>query len=1089
MPTTLGLDLGTNSIGWALVEDGKRIIKSGVRIFPVGVQEEDFLKNGKEVSKNISRRLARGARRRRFRFKLRRQKLVGVLQKNAMMPDDEHFFSTRELYQLRVKGLDHRLTLQEFGRVLLMLNKRRGFKSNRKVAANPDEKKEEGIVKEQITKLQAEIDRLQHRTVGEYFLSLFLATDANAEWPSKDTPIERIRDRFVGREMYEREFEQLWESQRRFYPDLLTDDLKAEIGPETIYYQRNLRSQKGLVGKCRFEPGKRCAQRSSLEFQEYRIWQQLWVVRFASGDRVGQELTTQEKNLACAELMKNYKLTEAKLKAVLGLPKGLHFNDVFDLKGNRTSADLIRALGRETFERLSHAQKLELWHILTYADNVEKLKEIVRKKVASGILPSLSEDQIDSYSQVNLEDGFCNLSKKALDKILPYLREGYGLTESIEKAGYNPTVKPLKHGAQELTSVPPLAPNELRNPIVQQMLSETFRVVNAIIREFGKPDRVRIELARELKKPKNRREEARGNALRKRAQREEFASFLSTKFGQQIEPGSPEVRKYELWLEMGCEDQSLDDLRSFMRNGRVTDALKYRLWKECNRISPYSGKVIPLGRLFSPEIQVEHILPYSQTMNNEFGNLCLCEAEINKKKGDRLPYEYFESIGKLDEFRTNVSRLQNDAKRRRFLAKEIPEGFLNSQLNNTSYAATELAWRLSSVFPPVDKGDNKSSPRVQVVNGQATSDLRRLWGNLNRILTDGEVDTKNRGDHRHHAIDAIVIACTTPGVVHTLSSASKFNSRGYLVNQDVRLPWSTFTEDCFDSVSSIIVSYRNSKRLVGKKPNKIKTSDLSKYPEGFIRRTNVTIRGAMHEETIYGAINVDNQKRFVSRWPLEKFTDAKQLDRIVDPKVREVLRSRVQKYGTVKKALQPNEHDPILMYSRSGKRIPIKKVRVINQGEHLAEIRTGAFVETGNNYAIAIYQEPGTKKRTFLTVPFLEAVKKSLRRESVVPPEKDGKPLLFILKQRDIVVRYDNHPDEIDWSDMQQLRSRMFRVRKFDIVGQIFLDYLYAANINDKTDRNRLYFQVRPNTFNYIKVDLDILGNIVGKEGCNEADY
>ncbi len=1082
MSTTLGLDLGTNSIGWALVEDDKRIIKSGVRIFPVGVQEEDFQKNGKEVSKNIARRMARGARRRRFRFKLRREKLMKLLASTGMTQANEEFLSTRELYELRAKGLDDKLSPTEFGRILLMLNKRRGFKSNRKTATDPDKKKEEGIVKEEIFQLQKQIDESKARTVGEYFFSLFERADKEKNWPNENTPIERIRDRFVGREMYEKEFDLLWTKQSQYYPNVLTKELKMLIGAETIYYQRNLKSQKGLVGKCRFEPKKRCAQRSSIEFQEYRIWQQLWMVRFASGDRIGQELTAEEKQKVCSALMRTHKMTEAKLKTLLNISRHEHFNDVFDLKGNRTNSDLIEAVGEKLFDSLNDAQRFELWHILTYSDNTEKLKQIVQNKIVKGILPPLTDEQIDTYSRINLEEGFCNLSKKALNKTIPYLREGSGLTESVEKAGYDPTRKIVKGKAEEVSKVPSLAPNELRNPIVQQMLSETFRVVNAIIKEYCKPDMVRIELARELKKPKTKREEARNNAIKKRSQREEYAEFLSKKFGQRIEPNSPEVRKYELWLEMGCEDQSLDDLKSFMRNGKVTDSLKYKLWKECGRISPYSGKVIPLAKLFSPEIQIEHILPYSQTMNNEFGNLCLCEADINKRKGDKLPYEYFESIGKIDEFKSNVSRLQNDGKRKRFLAKEIPEDFLNSQLTNTSYAATDLAWRLSSVFPPIVKGD-KESPRVQVVNGQATSDLRRLWG-LNSILSNGDVDTKNRSDHRHHSIDAIAIACTTPVVIHTLSSASKFNMKGRLTNDDIKEPWNGFRDSCYESINSIIVSYRNQKRLVGKKPNKIQAKDLSKYPDGFIRKNTITIRGAMHEETIYGSISMNNEQQFVTRWPLEKFTDEKQLDKIVDSKVREVLKKRVKKFGTIKKAFESNEKDPVLMYSKKGKKIPIKGVRVINVGEHLAEIRKGAFVETGNNYAIAIYEDTETKKRTFETISFYIAVQRSLHNEPIVKHSMGGKPLLFALKQRDIVVRYDKHPDEIDWSSMDYLRSRLFRVRKFDVKGIIYLDYLYAAKLDDKIDRNTLFFQMRPNTFNYVKVEVDLLGRISKEEGA-----
>ena len=804
------------------------------------------------------------------------------------------------------------------------------------------------------------------------------------------------------------------------------------------------------------------------------------MVRFASGNRNGEELSAEEKQRARSALMRTRKLTEAKLKTLLGIHRDVRLNDVFDMKGNRTTVDLIEALGEKTCGELSEAQLFELWHILSYCDNTDKLKDIVKKKISNGLLPQLTEEQVDAYSEINLEEGFCNLSRKALNKILPFLRQGMGLADAIAKAGYDPARKVVKGRDEEQNKIPPLGSNELRNPIVQQMLSETFRLVNAVIKEYGKPDMVRIELARELKKPKAKREEARTGAIRKRALREEYAEFLTRELGYRIEPNSPEIRKYELWLEMGCEDLSLNDLKTFMRNNRVTDSVKYKLWKECGRISPYSGKVISLSRLFSPEIQIEHILPYSQTMNNEFGNLCLCEADINKLKGNRLPYEYFESIGKLDEFKNNVAQLQNEAKRRRFLAKEIPEGFLNSQLNNTSYAARDLVWRLSSVFPPVKKGAIES-PRVQVVNGQATSDLRRLW-QLNGLLSN-DVDTKNRGDHRHHAIDAFVIACTTPSVMHTLSNSSKFNLRGQVTNDEIKEPWPGFRNDCQDSINSIVISYRNRKRLTGKKPNNIMAKDLSKHPDGKIRQSTTTIRGAMHEETIYGEIRLKNERKFVTRWPLGKFTDERQLDKVVDPKVREILKQRVEKYGSIKKAFGPNEEDPVLMYSLKGKRVPINSVRVINSGEHLEEIREGAFVETGNNYAIAIYRDPETKKRTFETVSFYTAVLRSLRGEPSVRPEMKGKPLLLVLKQHDTVIRYEKHPDEIEWDNMEYLRSRLFRVRKFDVKGTIYLDYLYASKLEEKGDRNILFFQFVPNTLSCVKVEIDILGRIVGKQG------
>ncbi len=1086
MSRTLGLDLGTNSIGWALVEDDVAIVASGVRIFPVGVKEDDFLKQGKEVSKNVARRMARGIRRRHHRYKIRREKLIGILCEQSMMPGEEDLFSTRELYEFRAKGLDSKLNLVEFGKLLLMFNKRRGFKSNRKTLASEEAKKEEGVVKEEIHELEKKIVETKCRTVGEYFATLFKQTQSKDNWHNKDEAIERIRDRFVGREMYTKEFDMLWERQSSFYPTILTPELRTKIRDETIYYQRNLKSQKGLVGRCRFEPGKRCAPKSSQLFQEFRIWQQLSATRFVSGERIGQPLTPEEKQKAYVELMKQKKLTEAAMKKLLDIPRSVSFNDVFAAKGmdgNSTNVRLLEALGVETFSQLTDQQRFELWHILTYTDNTEKLKAIIRTKISQNILPQLNEEAIDRYAETNLEEGYCNFSTKALNRILPFLREGLEPFNAFLKAGYDPTKKIVKGQIQEVTKIPALSPNELRNPIVQQMLSETFRVVNAIVAKYGKPDMIRVELARELRKPKTEREEHRTRTIQTRKQREEYAEFLSHRFKKKIEPNSIEVKKYELWLEMGCEDPKLDNLDSFMKNGRIKDAVKYKLWKECNRISPYSGKAIPLSKLLSPEIQIEHIHPYSKTMNNEFGNLCLCESYINKDKGDKLPYEYFASKGEgaLEAFKQRVAVFKG-GKRWRFLAKEIPEDFLNSQLNNTRYAARELATRLQMLVPPMKDGETLR-PRVQVVNGQATSALRRLWG-VNSILSKGDIDTKNRGDHRHHAIDAIVIACTSPGIIHKLAKHSKFDEWSKLTNDKVTKPWRSFLGDTSDAINSIIVSYRNQKRLVGKKPNKSKAKNLEKYPDGFVKQQTVTIRGPLHEETIYGSIEFNGEETYVTRWPLRKFTEVKQLEKVVDPKVRQVLLKRVKKYnGELKKAFAENTDDPVLMYSKNGSKVPINKVRVINPSESLIEVRKDAFVESGNNYAIAIYEDKETGKRESETIPFWFAVKRALAGELIVPKEKNGKQLLFALQQRDTVVTYEEHPDEIEWDDTGYLRDHLFRVRRFSVNGQIYLDYLYVADLDEKNDRNRLFYQMAPSTLRCVRVEVDLLGNIVKKEG------
>jgi CRISPR-associated endonuclease Csn1 len=1090
---TLGLDLGTNSIGWCLVEDGKRIVDIGVRIFPIGLQADAFAKAGKEISKNVDRRMKRGARRRRWRYILRRTALQETLALHGMLPAASEIPPTQYLYEIRRLGLDNKLSLSDIGRILLMLNKRRGFKSNRKVSVDKDAIKEEGIVKESIRELEAQMTAAECRTVGEYFATLFDREGEQEFRYNRDEPLERIRKRWVSRELYMREFELLWEAQAAYYPDVLTEDLKILIRDRIIYYQRKLKSQKGSVGRCRYEPGKRCAPISTEAFQEYRILQQLGTVRLDYDEQISQRLTHEQQKVLAEVLMRGSRLTKTAALKMLGLPKHAKLNDIFPTSKqeffyNTTAARIGEAIGQETYGAMTSEQRFELWHLLSYGDEESKMATILRRKIKKGYLPSLNDDQIKSFLTVSLEEGYGNLSAKALGKILPILRNGCELKEAVREAGYS-WVRDRAGSGEGLDRIPPLAPNELRNPIVQQMLSETFRLINAVTRAHGKPDMIRIELARELKKPKAKREESRQLSKRKRELREDYAEFLSVRLGKKVYPNSSEVTKYELWLELGCEDDSLNSVESFMKDFRVNELAKFKLWKECNRISPYTGRVITLGKLFSPEIEIEHILPYSKTMNNEYGNLSLCESSVNREKGKMLPYLYFQSLGEaeLAAFKRRIA-IFPQGKRLRFLATEIPDGFLNSQLTNTSYAAVQLVEKLEAFLPPAQQENGSSSPRIQVTNGQATSTLRRLWA-LNEILSEGDPKTKNRGDHRHHAVDALVIACSGPSVIKTLANYSSFDELSRLRNDSIRTPWKTFRSDANDAVMGIIVSHRCDKRLVEHKPNIVAVKKSPKNPEGQSRQNSLTIRGPLHDETLYGQIEIDGEREFVTRWPLEKFTDAKQIDRVVDAKVREVLRSRIKdKGGNVVAAFRNLENDPIYMYSilKNGKmaRVPIRRVRVRESGEHLQRLwkKPGApeaYIKTGNNYCIAIYEHTESGERDYETLTFWAAVIKSIKGEPLVPEVKNGANVMMVLKQGDTVVRYSNHPDEIRWDDMDYLRENLFKVRKFDVVGQIFFDSIYAAKIDDKADRNVLYFQQRYSTCSFVKVNISILGEFI----------
>jgi CRISPR-associated endonuclease Csn1 len=266
--------------------------------------------------------------------------------------------------------------------------------------------------------------------------------------------------------------------------------------------------------------------------------------------------------------------------------------------------------------------------------------------------------------------------------------------------------------------------------------------------------------------------------------------------------------------------------------------------------------------------------------------------------------------------------------------------------------------------------DGTWHPRVQVMNGQATSNLRRLWG-LNSILSNDENPVKNRGDHRHHAVDALVIACTTPRITHDLAWYSQFNELSKLSNDRIKAPWRSFRADAEKAIYGIVISLRNAKRLISRKPNIISVRSSKKNPDGIIRQTTVSIRGRLHEETLYGRIQHHSEDTFVHRKATDAFTDAKQIEKVIDGKVREVLQKRVAEFGgDTKKAFSDLESNPVFMYSKAGKHIKINKVRIKASGQQLKLLResTNTWIDTGNNYALAIYEDALSGKRSFETI-------------------------------------------------------------------------------------------------------------------------
>lgn len=993
---TLGLDLGTNSIGWALIDfddnqQPQNLISCGSRIF----QEAVEAKTG--TPKNHARRAARAARKLVARRKQRRTKLLNLLIRHGLFPQDEVERNALLLdnqannpYQLRKRGLDQKLEPFAFGRALYHLAHRRGFQSNRKAASDED-----GKIKTAISTLRAE---MQGRTLGA-----FLA----------DQPTQRRR--YTDRAMYVEEFEQLWRTQASFAQEKLTQALKVAIH-NSIFFQRPLRSQKHLVGKCTFESTRKRAAKAILLAQRFRILQD--VNHLAVKDPITRDfrpLTQDERSKLAETLDKQKSMTWGAVRKVLGWNKkdSLHEGETFNLEegkkdklhGNRTACDL-RSVLDDRWDALTAQQRDDLIIDLLTIDNEQGF--LNRMKNHWGFDDATAE----SLAKIELEPGYAHLSAKAMRAILPHLEQGMIYSDACKAAGYDHS-NPNQRTITDKLGLP----SNVRNPVVQKALFETRKVVNAIVRKYGKPAIIRVEMARDMKLSKRQKEELQKEQNKQKKTNDLAAEILRKEFGIQ-QPTRADIQKYNLWLE-------------------------------CKEVCLYTGTTISREMLFSPEVDVEHILPYKRSLDDSYMNKTLCIATFNRQvKIDNTPYE----IGQGDpvayaEIFQRIKTLPFP-KRRRFEQKEIEtDKFIERQLNDTRYICVEVRNFLQQLGAP-----------VEVSKGEATAKLRGRW-KLNTLLSPDGSNEKNRADHRHHAIDAVVIALTNRSLFHKLSRLSAQSISLDKSRFDIPPPWDGFYDDIYEKIDNIIVSHAPARK----------------------------ISGALHEDTAYGHFKeelvdpktgkISIEDRFVYRKPLATLT-ANEISKIRDAKVRELVEARLAQFGGNSKTAfgDPNN----LLLHADGK-TPIRTVRLVtNFNKNTTHaIRKGQgldykFLKYGNNHHVEIIEHMETRKRKGIFVTAMEAARRARgagnTEKSDIVQRDHGEDWRFVmsLSINDLV--------SIQNAD----QARIMRVQLFDASnGNIIFRDQRSATLDDKLFR----YQTKAHLLECQKIAADPLGNLTP---CND---
>lgn len=962
--TILGIDLGANSIGWAIAgfKNGQPagIAGMGVRIFQAG--SDGNIEEGRDESRAVQRRDARQRRRQTKRQSWRMMSLARALQKHGLLPEgdvktgksrhellvqlDQELRAAfmaqgipgntsnglRELpYFLRARALDHSLEPFALGRAIYHLAQRRGFLSNRK--SDRDEK-ELGVVKQSISELEQAMNACGVRTLGEFFHRL-------------DPVIEkRIRKRWTARSMYDAEFEKIWSAQAQHNPALCNADAKKHLH-DLIFNQRPLKSQAGLVGPCELEPGKKRAPKAILPAQRFRILQKVNDLRLCFEDGTSRELTPEEKKLLADHMDTVREITFPGLRKLLGIKKSecVEFNlergGEKKLKGNTTAAPLRDVFG-DRWDVLPADRKNAIIGELMGIENTETIKR--RGVEVWGLTP----DAADALAKVKLEDGFCALSREALKKLLPLMEQGVAF-KTAEDQVYGQSSW-VKHTCDRLM---PVADSGIavRNPVVMRCLTELRKVVNAILRKYGKPDEIHIELARELKKSREDRMRI-----------------------------SKDNRKRQDTRDTGYETIQK---RTGIPNPKREDVEKYLLAVECAWICPYTGRSIGFDNLFGdhPQFDVEHIIPFSRSLDDSFMNKTLCYHEENRSiKGNKTPWEAYEHSGKWEEIVGRVQRFNGDAaqqKLERFQTRDVKdfEDVSSTKLNDTRYASKLAARYLGWLY-----GAEYRS-RIQTNTGQITAYLRSAW-RLNGILGAGEV--KTRDDHRHHAVDALVIALTTRSAVKQLSDAAqkqhrmKGRTRGF--GKLVEQPWDSFLEDTRASVEAILVSHRVDHRVSGR----------------------------LHEETFYSRPRTDeNGKNYhVVRKPLGEMFSEADIDQIVDLAVRDAVREHFEASGrNAKKAFGNPANHPMLR--NNGSSTPIHRVR-IRRGVTtfpVGQDKEPRYVTPDSNHHMEVLEKQRNKKAFWYgaIVDLFEAAQRMRSGQSVVNKNHgEGTRFLFTVSSGEV---------------------------------------------------------------------------------------
>ena len=673
---------------------------------------------------------------------------------------------------------------------------------------------------------------------------------------------------------------------------------------------------------------------------------------------------------------------------------------------NESRATMLNGLAKCGIDAgfLSHEKEMSLWHILYSVEDKAEIDKALKKYAEKNNLPNSFAEVFAKVKPFKKDYG--SYSEKAIKKLLPLMRMGKywdanaiddKTKERIDKmltGEYDENIKNrVREKAINLTDIThfrglpvwlacyivynrhseakeigkwqkpedidcylkEFKQHSLRNPIVEQVVTETLRTVRDIWKQEERIDEIHLELGREMKNPADKRKRMTENNLQNENTnlriKAMLMEFVNDPEIENVRPYSPSQQDILRIYEENALDNLTKDDKDFDFISKISklaqpskaDITRYKCWLEQKYRSPYTGEMIPLAKLFTSAYEIEHVIPQSRYFDDSFSNKVICEKEVNGLKDRQLGFEFIKNhhgekvqlnqgkvveIMSVEAYEKFVKEhySSNRTKMKKLLMDDIPDGFIERQLNDSRYISKLVKGLLSNIVRErVENGEYEQeavSKNLISCNGSITDRLKKDWG-MNDVwnsivlprfrrlneLTGRDCFTaisaegheipamplelqkgfnKKRIDHRHHAMDAIVIACATRDHVNLLNNEaahSKHNANRYQLQRKLRRfekvvingqekeiameflkPWDSFTTDAKQILENIIVSFKQNLRVINKTTNSYLHYDengkkvIMKQEKG----DSWAIRKSMHKDTVFGEVNLRMSDKTVS---------------------------------------------------------------------------------------------------------------------------------------------------------------------------------------------------------------------------------